>query len=56
MGSNTTSWIHSDIQFNLVPPGVPKDVLTQKSTNWNPGASVRRVTENQPSVPVSLTI
>ena len=30
-------------------------VLTQKSTHWNPRASVRRVTESQPSVPVNLT-
>ena len=37
-----------------VSPGVPKDVLTQKSTHWNPRASVRRVTENQSSVPVNL--
>ena len=29
-----------------VPPGVPKDVLTQKSTHWNSRASVRRVTES----------
>ena len=38
-----------------VSPSVPKDVLTQKSTHWNPRASVRRVTESQPSVPVNLT-
>ena len=25
-----------------VPPGMPKDVLTQKSTHWNPRASVRQ--------------
>ena len=30
-------------------------LLTQKSTHWNPRASVRRVTESQPSVPVNLT-
>ena len=30
-------------------------LLTQKSTRWNPRASVHRVTESQPSVPVNLT-
>jgi len=34
----------------LVPPGVPKDVLTQKSTQKN-----RQAPESQPSVPVNLT-
>ena len=29
-------------------------LLMQKSTHWNPRASVRRVTESQPSVPVNL--
>ena len=38
-----------------VPPSVPKDVLTQTSTHWNPRASVHRVAESQPSVPVNLT-
>ena len=30
-------------------------LLMQKSTHWNPRASVCRVTESQPSVPVNLT-
>ena len=30
-------------------------VLTQKSTHWNPRASVRQAPESQPSVPVNLT-
>jgi len=34
---------------------VPKDVLTQKSTQWNLRASVHQASENQPSVPVNLT-
>jgi len=30
-------------------------VLTQKSTHWNPRASVRQARKSQPSVPVNLT-
>ena len=30
-------------------------LLTQKSTHWNPRASVRQAPESQPSVPVNLT-
>jgi len=35
--------------------GVPKDVLTQKSTHWNPRASVHQAPKSQPSVPDNLT-
>jgi len=38
----------------LVPPGLPKEVLTQKSTHWNPRARVRQASESQPSVPDNL--
>ena len=30
-------------------------LLTQKSTHWNPRASVRQAPKSQPSVPVNLT-
>ena len=30
-------------------------LLTQKSTHWNPRASIRQAPKSQPSVPVNLT-
>ena len=46
-------WVMMTMAFHIVTGEMV--VLTQKSTHWNPRASVRRVMESQPSVPVNLT-
>jgi hypothetical protein len=57
---------HTPLQFALAAPlhlyigsleahAVAKETNLATSTHWNPRASVRRVTESQPSVPVNLT-
>ena len=46
-------WVMMTMAFHIVTGEMV--VLTQKSIHWNPRASVRRVMESQPSVPVNLT-